>query len=384
MILDTRTLIINSAIISFVMTVAMLMTWRISRDQRSALFWTLAMFGNCAGLVIYATTIGVTPLWVPPMGNIPFAISGMAMGLGLRAFRQVPLRPLWGAILPAYYIGGIFYFLFVQEDFGARVIVASIFQIGIGLVLTREAFLVRKVGLAGGAATAVSVLFAGHAIYYTLRLISMLGLAPVPDLLAPSAWQTYTFLESGLIILSTGVALMAMTVDNLYLQLRMTALSDRTTGLLSRNALLEKLNEAIEAAKAGLQPLHLMMIDLDHLDRVNETYGHKAGDAMLAAFGSLIRNEFRLEKNSGRYGGDEFALVLAGMTAAEATNLAHQIRRATEALILPLENGRVSLTVSIGLAGLQHQDQQFDTLIARADTALYRAKQTGRNRVVVL
>lgn len=384
MILDTRTLIINSAVISFVMMIAMLMTWRIRRDQFSALYWTLAMFGNCLGLIVYAVTAGIAPYWVPPMANLCFAFSGLMMWCGLRDFRNVPLRPFLGGILSIYYGVGIFYFLFIQEDFSARVVIASSFQIGSGLLLAREAFLVRKVGLAGAAATAVAAIFAAHALYYLVRLISLLGYAPVPSLLAPHAWQTYTFLESGILILSAGVALMAMTVDNLYLQLRLTALSDRTTGLLSRNALLEQLTGAIAGAKAQTTPLYLMMVDLDHLDRINETYGHKAGDAMLAAFGSLLRNEFNLGGCSGRYGGDEFALILPGVTAAEATNLAHRIRRATEALILPLENGRISLTVSIGLTGLQPQDQQFDSLVARADSALYRAKQGGRNRVVVL
>jgi diguanylate cyclase (GGDEF)-like protein len=127
-----------------------------------------------------------------------------------------------------------------------------------------------------------------------------------------------------------------------------------------------------------------MMLDLDHLDRINETYGHGAGDAMLAAFGAMLRANFALAENSGRYGGDEFAIILPNVTTSGATSLAHQLRRATESLIIPLENGRVSLTISIGLTGLQTQDRQLDSLIARAYSALYRAKQGGRNRVVVL
>ncbi|GFZ92983.1 hypothetical protein GCM10011497_23730 [Elstera cyanobacteriorum] len=383
MILDSYTLIINSAVISFVMMIAMMMVWSVSREHRSALLWAAALGLNCGGLIVY-TLSPLLPPWGPPFGNFFFAIAGYLLWAGLRDFRKASFLRSPVILLPVYYILGILYFLFIQTDLTARIFIASTFQISAGMLYAREALLIRRRGLAGAVASIAAAISIGHALYYAFRLISALGFEPVPTLLGPHTWQTYTFLESGIYVLATGVALMAMTVDNLYLQLRLTALSDRTTGLLSRNAVLERLTEEMAAAHSAHRPLHLMMIDLDHLDRVNETYGHKAGDAMLAAFGSLMRNEFRLEKNSGRYGGDEFALVLPGMTAAEATNLAHQIRRATEALILPLENGRVSLTVSIGLTGLQHQDQQFDTLIARADTALYRAKQTGRNRVVVL
>ncbi len=383
MILDSYTLIINSAVISFVMMIAMMMVWSVSREHRSALLWASALGLNCGGLIVY-TLSPVLPPWGPPFGNFFFAIAGYLLWAGLRDFRKASFLRSPVLLLPVYYIFGILYFLFIQTDLTARIFIASTFQIGAGLLYAREAFLIRQRGLAGAVASITAVISIGHAFFYTFRLVSALGFAPVPTLLGPHTWQTYTFLEAGIYVLVIGVALMAMTVDNLYLQLRLTALSDRTTGLLSRNAVLSKLTEAIEIAKANHQPLHLMIVDLDHLDRINETYGHKAGDAMLAAFGSLLRNEFDLGGLSGRYGGDEFALVLPGVTAAEATSLAHRIRRATEALILPLENGRISLTVSIGLTGFQAQDQQFDTLIARADSALYRAKQTGRNRVVVL
>jgi diguanylate cyclase (GGDEF)-like protein len=283
-----------------------------------------------------------------------------------------------------FYLGGIAYFLFVQPNTNTRILIACGFQAVTGFAFMREALLVQRRGLAGAAAGAVAVIFFGHALYYVVRGTAALGLETITDFMAPSQWQTYTFLESGIGVLCMGVALMAMTVDHLYQQLRLTALQDRTTGLLSRNAVLEKLAQAIPKAHAEAKPLHLMMLDLDHLDRINETYGHGAGDAMLAAFGAMLRANFALAENSGRYGGDEFAIILPNVTTSEATSLAHQLRRATESLIIPLENGRVSLTISIGLTGLQTQDRQLDSLIARAYSALYRAKQGGRNRVVVL
>lgn len=384
MILDSRTLLINSAFISYVMTIAMLMTWRINRTQLSALFWALAMVLNGVGLSFYAISSPSWPAWVTPLANIPIALAGLSMWLGLRSFRQVRLKPIWGLVPVVLYLGGIFYFVLIKMDINARILVASAFQLTIGVACMREALLVQRRGLAGAAAVAVAFIFLGHGGYYILRGTAAIGFAPVVDFLAPNEWQTYTFLESGIGVLCMGVALMAMTVDHLYLQLRLTALQDRTTGLLSRNAVLEKLAQAIPKAHAEAKPLHLMMLDLDHLDRINETYGHEAGDAMLAAFGAMLRANFALAENSGRYGGDEFAIILPNVTTSEATSLAHQLRRATESLIIPLENGRVSLTISIGLTGLQTQDRQLDSLIARAYSALYRAKQGGRNRVVVL
>ncbi len=384
MILDSRTLLINSAFISYVMTIAMLMTWRINRTQLSALFWALGMALNGIGLTFYAMTTAAWPLWLAPLANVPLAFAGFFMWIGLRQFRQVPLKIGIGLIPALLYLSGIAYFLFVDTDLNARILVASLFQITVGVACLREALLVQRRGLSGAAALAVGFIFFGHACYYVVRGTAVIGFAPLTDFMAPNQWQTYTFLESGIGVLCMGVALMAMTVDHLYLQLRLAALRDSTTGLLTRNAVLEMLAEAITKAHVEAKPLHLMMVDLDHLDRINETYGHKAGDAILVAFGALLRAPFALAEKTGRYGGDEFAILLPNMTTSEATNLAHQLRRATEDLIIPLENGRVSLTISIGLTGLQMQDRQLDTLIARADSALYRAKQGGRNRVVVL
>jgi diguanylate cyclase (GGDEF)-like protein len=384
MILDSLTLLINSAFISFVMAIAMLMTWRINRSQLSALFWALAALMNGLGLSFYALTAGFWPAALAPLANIPIALAGLAMWIGLRSFRQVRWRVALGFVPIVFYLGGIAYFLLVQPNTNTRILIACGFQAVTGFAFMREALLVQRRGLAGAAAGAVAFIFFGHALYYVVRGTAALGLETITDFMAPSQWQTYTFLESGIGVLCMGVALMAMTVDHLYQQLRLTALQDRTTGLLSRNAVLERLSQAIPKAHADGKPLHLMMLDLDHLDRINETYGHGAGDAMLAAFGAMLRANFAVAENSGRYGGDEFAVILPNVTTSEATSLAHQLRRATESLIIPLENGRVSLTISIGLTGLQTQDSQVDSLIARAYSALYRAKQGGRNRVVVL
>lgn len=385
MILDSRTLLINSAFISYVMTIAMLMTWRVNRTQLSALFWALAMLLNGVALSWYAAMAASNlPPWLLPLANVPLGFGGLAMWCGLRSFRQVPLKIAIGLVPVVLYFGGIAIFLFIYQDVNKRILVVCFFQIMVGVAATREALLVRRSGLAGAAALAAAGIFLAHAGFYIVRGIAALDFAPVTDFMAPHQWQTYSFLESGIGVLCAGVALMAMTVDHLYQQLRLSALKDRTTGLLSRNAVLEKLAQAIPEAQATGKPLHLMMLDLDHLDRINQTYGHSAGDAMLAAFGAMLRKSFNLAEMSGRYGGDEFVLILPGVTSSEATSLAHQLRRATEALIIPLENGRVSLTISIGLAGLHPQDRQLDTLVARADSALFRAKQSGRNRVVVL
>ncbi|KJV09643.1 hypothetical protein VZ95_10205 [Elstera litoralis] len=383
MILDSRTLLINSAFISFVMTIAMLMTWRVNRTQLSALFWALSALMNGIGLTFYALTFSVLPPAFAPLANLPIALAGLSMWAGLRSFRRVPLKIGLGLVPVALYLGGIAYFLLVYQDVTTRIVIASCFQIVSGLAFLRETLLVQRRGLAGTAALAAAVVFLCHTLYFTARTGGAL-FEQLIDFMAPSQWQTYTFLGSGITVLCMGVALMAMTVDHLYQQLRQTALQDRTTGLLSRNAVLEKLAQAIPKAHDAGKPLHLMMLDLDHLDRINQTYGHTAGDAMLAAFGAMLRTNFPFAETSGRYGGDEFAIILPNMTASDATSLAHHLRRATEALIIPLENGRVSLTISIGLTGLQTQEHQFDTLIARADSALYRAKQGGRNRVVVL
>lgn len=164
---------------------------------------------------------------------------------------------------------------------------------------------------------------------------------------------------------------------------RRDAAHDALTGLANRRAALDRLASEVARARRLHQPLSLMMLDLDHFKVVNDTWGHSLGDLVLIEAARILREELRGEDLGVRYGGEEFLAILPGTDSSAAQHVAERIRRRTAAASIPAdEGGPIRVTISIGVAALTPNDS-VDTLIARADAALYQAKDQGRNQVAL-
>jgi diguanylate cyclase (GGDEF)-like protein len=157
---------------------------------------------------------------------------------------------------------------------------------------------------------------------------------------------------------------------------------DVLTGVLNRRALVRRLQEALTLARPKHQPLSLIFLDMDHFKSVNDRFGHQTGDACLRAVAEAIVDELRPADSLGRYGGEEFVAVLPDTTLDNAMTVAERIRRAIETLHVHARGNALQTTVSMGVASLTGPADTSDDLIARADSALYRAKTQGRNCVV--
>lgn len=152
---------------------------------------------------------------------------------------------------------------------------------------------------------------------------------------------------------------------------------DFLTGLPNRRALEAALVREAEAASRYGRMLALLMVDVDHFKRVNDTYGHDAGDAVLKELAVVLREQSRQSDTPARWGGEEFALLLSDTDMANASHVAERLRQAVAERAFPIAG---SQTVSIGVAGF---GGEVATMIVRADEALYRAKRAGRNRAVL-
>ncbi|TAA26777.1 MULTISPECIES: sensor domain-containing diguanylate cyclase [Pseudoxanthomonas] len=185
-------------------------------------------------------------------------------------------------------------------------------------------------------------------------------------------------------LIETAAEQLAMALSNLQLQerLRIQSIREPLTGLFNRRYLEESLaRELARCTRRGL-PLALMMMDLDHFKRFNDTHGHPGGDALLEGFGQLLLQLSREEDIACRYGGEEFTLILPEATPQAAAERAEQIRAAVETMrVRHLGKDLPAVTVSIGLACFPQDGQEPELLLRSADQALYRAKAHGRNRV---
>ncbi len=156
---------------------------------------------------------------------------------------------------------------------------------------------------------------------------------------------------------------------------------DQLTGLLTKESLFLALESELQRCLRYEYPLAVLMMDLDHFKSVNDGYGHLMGSHVLAVVGRLIRDSMRDDDVSARYGGEEFISYLAedGLEAAQLA--AERIRSAIEAHPFTLDDVTIDVRISIGIATAPEHGRDVNTLVKAADEALYRAKETGRNRV---
>lgn len=168
----------------------------------------------------------------------------------------------------------------------------------------------------------------------------------------------------------------------LELNLERQAHNDPLTGLFSRRYFMELAEREIARSRRNGATASLLMIDLDHFKMVNDTYGHDIGDAVLKQFSETCQKTFREIDIVGRLGGEEFSALLPATNANQALEVAERLRQAIDNTAVKLEDGSlVHCTVSIGLATIRTEGDELGTLLKRADVALYKAKNSGRNRV---
>jgi diguanylate cyclase (GGDEF)-like protein len=166
-------------------------------------------------------------------------------------------------------------------------------------------------------------------------------------------------------------------------ELRFRATHDVLTGVWNRGALLEMLHRELERGARSATPTAVLMLDLDHFKHVNDTYGHLAGDAVLREVARRMLDNVRAYDLVGRYGGEEFLIVLPGCNRQQVEQSAERIRCAVAGQAVPGEGCQIPVTLSIGATVAENGETERETLTA-ADTALYQAKVAGRNRVVML
>ena len=164
-------------------------------------------------------------------------------------------------------------------------------------------------------------------------------------------------------------------------QLFDNAVHDSLTRLYNKRYFLGVLGQHLLTARKKLDALTLMMLDLDHFKEINDTHGHQVGDAVLRHVSTLVRQESRNNDVIGRYGGEEFIILLTDVDAESAVRIAERMRKTIHQNMLNINNLHVKLTASIGVATAVEAEGSADDLIALADERLYVAKRRGRNRV---
>lgn len=341
---------------------------------------------------MWALTLGVTLLALRPyLPQVPAILAGNAAmaacavlllrGVALHLDQPLPVwRPL---LLVAAFMAGIFLFLVPWPNLVVRLHVFSVFAAlidgWIAWLLLRHAPAQQRTSCRLAAAV-----FLAEGLLYMVRLFLPVAADAGEDIMRTGTPMFVTYLAGVMLELARCFALVLLLVERMLVELRQAARIDGLTGLLNRSAVLADGQLQLEQGRRHGTPLAVLLLDVDHFKKVNDRWGHLAGDRVLQHFtGVLQRCAMGRVHLLSRYGGEEFLMLLPGSSGNEATALADAIRQGLQQRPAMLDTGAVAVTASIGLV-LDDGRTDLSGLIALADAALYRAKAEGRNRLVAV
>ncbi|MFN7943459.1 MAG: diguanylate cyclase [Thermoanaerobaculia bacterium] len=344
--------------------------------------------------VVGVSCLSVSWLAVGLRGLVSDALSIFAAhGLGLLAFAvfldcflrlgQRKTRLAWVYATPAIGVVSAATFYYAIPNYAARVAIFSLLNAGQCAACSWVLFRDR-----GGPAPVTSRL-AGYGFGFGAGLLALRGFvsASVPASAPPITILAVGGLEQLLIVLvflctiAASFAFVVLCNERLSLELRKLATLDPLTERFNRRTIDELGRREAARARRHALDLAVALVDIDHFKQVNDRFGHAAGDAALRSVAEAIAAELREPDLLGRYGGDELLVILADTRRDAAEIACERLRQAIAERGLIGGEGESSLTVSIGFAGLNGDEVDFDRLVRRADRALYEAKAAGRDRV---
>lgn len=379
--LDTRTLVVVLVGLGILLSTVATLTWRSHRHIVALAYWAAGALVGVVGMAL-VTLYDVLPAgFVIPLSNALVAATYVLNWFGVRSFNGRPIP--WGAGLAAFALmtAGNAWFVLVENDIVARILIASAGIAALSLLAAAELLRRDQSGRRPRRAKRTTALvFLFHAAFVIVRALMMPGAGPLDSLLAPNLLNGVAFLEAILAVTAWSFGFLAMTSERLQADLDELATVDPLTGAFNRRAFFLHAERQIRQAQRNGAPLALLLLDLDRFKRINDRYGHRAGDELLRVFADTVTARLRPSDLFGRYGGEEFCLLLPDTDRDGAMQLAEQLRAEVAERVVEFDNHRILASVSIGVAECSN-GADLDSALADADTALYQAKRNGRNRV---
>jgi diguanylate cyclase (GGDEF)-like protein len=372
--LDVTTLFVVATCITALLGLFLLSAWAQERIRALAWWGTAYLIGGFS-VAIWSIEGLISP---PLPAGIANALLFVACGMIWNAARLFHGRPvLWGWL----FAGSIIWLLAcLSPEFlrwtAARIVLSSLIVASYTFLTAAELWRERRKTLLRRWPAIFVPMLHGMVFLFPIPLASMLPADGGMVSLA-TGWIAVFALETMLYVVGTAFIVLVLAKERSVRVMRDAASTDDLTGLLNRRGFFAAAHQLVALQARRREPVSVLMFDLDHFKSINDRFGHPLGDEVLRTFANAIGSSLRAADVIGRFGGEEFVVILAG-NLADASVAAERVRLTFQAVGRVVAGREVGATVSIGVAS---GGIDVASLIATADAALYRAKSNGRNRV---
>jgi diguanylate cyclase (GGDEF)-like protein len=377
MILDTATLRIAFAAMALILALLFYFsTYRSTRSPYSA-WWCAALLLFLLGATFFLLNGTPQQVWANPLGNVMLVSGAACAWAGARSLRNLKPSPWLSVALPL--LAGV---AAAVDNPGSNVWAGGAVFLGsmAALIGLASHELWRLEPGYSRVRIPMAIAAGGVAVFYFCRLLVFLINGQDGAVFVTFFGSAVTTMVTMVLLVVVSFSMAGLSTEQQTRALRTVATQDGLTGLLNRGAFLEAAAEELARSKAANGGGSLILADLDHFKAVNDTFGHAAGDLALQAFAEACSAAVRSTDLAGRYGGEEFILLLPGAGPKSAEIIAGEISRRLAGQHIP-ELLRMP-TVSYGISTYNAKTADLDEVIAAADVALYEAKSQGRNRTV--
>jgi diguanylate cyclase (GGDEF)-like protein len=362
-------------------------SWVFGDVRRAALHWSafagLSTMSFLALIVALHQPVPLSAELLRALGNVFGLAAMLALHRGVRLFIDAPL-PTGAHALALVIVLVVSWLGLAPERAALRVSVNSVVMAAIALAIAADLYRYGRV-VRRRHAWLLALPLVAAAVGFSLRGVRAVWRAEsvTSEMVADSTVNVVSAMGYMAIALTFHATLLGIVVGRILSDLRHRSRHDGLTGLLNRRAMEEALFSQMQRSRRTGEPFTVLMLDLDHFKTINDCHGHAAGDRALKHTAAALKAELREVDAVGRFGGEEFLVVMPGATVETALPVAERLRTALISDPPSIDDATLLLSASIGIAQWREPAEEPSRLLMRADAALYNAKVRGRDRVVV-
>jgi len=382
--LDLRTVLISISIINLLGMIVIFLLWRQYRQRFDGIGYWLVDFSLQFFALILLSFRNLIPDFFSVLVSNVMIISGLIFLLfGFEKFLSARISHILNyAILSAHIIAHT-YLSLVNPDLTMRKVVFSLVTMLI-FIQCLELLIRREIRAQQIHSIGVGLICAGLILSSLARIIIAIVVPPDQSFFESNIFDTAVLLAYQVLHIALIFSLTLMITRRLSNQLEDLAMKDGLTGLINRRYFFIRGLDEVKRTIRYKCPLSVIMLDIDLFKKINDSFGHEAGDKVLMYIASIMQRNIREVDIAARLGGEEFAILVPNTTAEDALVLAERLRHEIETTSSDSLAGKVNVTASIGVASFTEEMTDLDALLRDADTAMYQAKSRGRNRVVLM